>query len=152
MRRVALLVPVLLVASCGGGSSLSKSDYVSKAETICKDANDKFKALARPSDPKGFETFVQDTLKIADAATKDLKDLDPPAADKEELQTKVLEPLESQVTEGRKFLDQVKKAVSTNDQAALGRLLSNPPEGKKADLQWMKSYGFKACVDAASNG
>jgi len=152
MRRVALLVPVVLVAACGGGSSLSKSDYVAKAEAICKDANDKFKALPRPSDPKGFETYVNDTLQIADDATKELKDLDPPSADKKDLETKVLEPLSSQITEGRKFLDKVKKAVASNDQAELGKLLSNPPQGKDADLDWMKSYGFKSCVDAASQG
>jgi hypothetical protein len=156
MRGVALLVPVLLgplvLVACGGGSSLSKSDYVSKAEAICKDANDKFKALARPSDPKSFESFVDGTIQIADDATKELKGLDPPSADKKELEAKVIEPLESQITEGRKFLDKVKKAVAANDQTALGKLLSNPPEGKKADLDWMRSYGFKDCVDAASNG
>jgi hypothetical protein len=153
MRRVALLVPVLLLASCGGGgSSLSKSDYVSQAETICKDANDKFKALPRPNDPAGFRTFVEQTVQIADDATKKLEDLDPPKGDKEELDKKVFVPLEDQITQGKAFAEKVKKAVADNDQAELGKLLTNPPEGKKADLTWMRKYGFKSCVDAASSG
>ena len=152
MRRVALLVPVLLVAACGGGSSLSKSDYVSKAEAICKDANDKFKALARPSDAAGFQSFVEDTVQIAEDATKRLEDLDPPSDDKAELDKKVFDPLDDQIVQGKAFLEKVKKAVSTNNQTELGKLLSNPPEGKKADLNWMKSYDFKDCVEAASSG
>jgi hypothetical protein len=157
MRRVALVVPVLLVAGalvggCGGGSSLSKSDYVAKAEAVCKDANDKFKALARPSDAASFQSFVEDTLQIAQDATKKLKDLDAPSKDAADIDSKVLEPLEDQLTQGKAYLEKVKKAVKANDQTELGKLLTNPPEGKKADTTWMKSYGFKACVEAASTG
>lgn len=150
MRRVACLVlPLLLVVACGGGSNLSKADYLSKAEKICKDANDAFKALPSPKDPASFQSLVDKTVEIADKAAQDLKALDPPAADKEDIDKKVIEPLEDQVAEGKKFRDDVRKAVANKDQAALGRLLQNPPSGKEADLDWMTSYGYKDCVDAA---
>jgi hypothetical protein len=46
----------------------------------------------------------------------------------------------------------VKEAVAKKDDTALGRLITNPPTGSKADLDWMRSYGFKQCVDAADTG
>jgi hypothetical protein len=150
MRRLSLLVlPVLLLAACGGGSSLSKSEYVAQAEAICKDTNKQIDALSTPTDPASFQKLIEDSIKIADSATSRIKALDPPSDDKADLQKKVIEPLESQVKEARSYLAKVKEAVAKKDQPALGKLLTNPPTGNEADLDWMRSYGFKECVDAA---
>jgi hypothetical protein len=150
MKRVALVLPLVLVAACGGGSSgSSKSDYLAKAEAICKDANAQVKKLTLPSDPAGFQRLVEKTLSIAESTTSKLKKLDPPSADKDEIKKKVITPLENQLAEARPYLDEVRKAVAKNDQNALGRLLQNPPREHKADLDFMKTYGFKECVTTA---
>ncbi|HUR51832.1 MAG TPA: hypothetical protein VMZ11_06900 [Mycobacteriales bacterium] len=150
MRPLTLVLPVLLLAACGGGGSgLAKSDYVAKAEAVCKDANTQANALSPPSTPAGFQDLVEKTVRIFETATDKLEALDPPKDDKAELQKKVIEPLDKQVVEAKKFLADVKAAVKKNDQKELGRLLQNPPTQAKADLDWMRSYGFKECVEAA---
>lgn len=152
MKRVALVLPLVLVAACGGGSSSggsSKSDYVSKAEAICKDANAETKKLTLPSDPDGFLRLVERSIDIATSTTSKLKALDPPAEDKGEITKKVIAPLEDQLKKGQAYLDQVRTAVTNKDQNAIGRLLANPPRQHEADLGFMKSYGFKECVTTA---
>jgi hypothetical protein len=148
MKRLALALPVLLLAACGG-SDLSKADYLSKAEAVCKDANTRIDGIAAPSTPASFESFIRSTIEIAEKATKDLNALDAPSDDKADLEKKFIDPLESQVSEGKEFLDKVKAAVATNDQAELGKLLQDPPISTQADLDWMRTYGFKECVESA---
>lgn len=158
MKRLALLVPVLpllLLSACGGSdddqvsAGLSKADYIAKAEAICSTANKEIDALPAPTSIAAVQGLVEESVKIAEAATDKIKDLDPPASDRADLKAKVLDPLDGQVTDGKEFLAKVKDAVAKNDQAALGQLLADPPRDSKADLDWMRGYGFKECVKAA---
>jgi hypothetical protein len=145
-----LLVPVLLVAACGGGaSSLSKTAYLAKAEAICTKANADVKAVTSPTTAAAVLGYIGQLIDIADKATKDLDALEPPSADKADLEKKVLTPLHKQLSEGKDFQKKIKAAVDAHDQTALGQLLANPPTQTQADLAFMTSYGFKACVESA---
>jgi len=156
--RVALLLLPLLLPGCSGSSKdqvasgLSRADYVSKAEAICTRINKEVDKLAAPTTPQALQAFVEKGLELAETGTGELKALDPPEADRADLKAKVLDPLDGQLAEGRVFLEKVRTAVAKNDQAALGQLITHPPTGSKADLAWMRSYGFKECVDAADTG
>jgi hypothetical protein len=157
MKRIALVVPVLLLAAaCGGSddkdqtaSGLSKAEYLTKAEAVCKKANADQEALTFPTTAAAFPTYVQDLLDLADKATKEIDALEPPAADKADLETKVINPLKGQIVLGKTYLERIKEAVAANDQQKLGQLVASPPTGSKADLDWMRSYGFKECVESA---
>jgi hypothetical protein len=155
---IPLLVLPLLLTGCGGSSKdqtssgLSKPAYLSKAEGICTRINREIDKLAAPTTPQALQAFVEESLQIAEVGTGEIKALDPPAGDRAAIKAKVLDPLDGQLVEGRAFLEKVKTAVAKNDQAALGQLITHPPTGSKADLAWMRSYGFKECVDAADTG
>lgn len=152
MKPLALLLPIVLLAACGGASGPGKSAYLAQAEAICKKANSDVKALAVPSTPSALPAYVSTLLGIADAATTQLEKLAPPAADKAQLDKRFLTPLRGQIVEGRAYLGEIKKAVAANDQAALQKLVTNPPTASKADTAWMTSYGFVSCVEAAKTG
>lgn len=148
------LIPVLLVAAtaCGGGGSSggpSKAAYVKQAEAICADAVAKQKALAFPTAVDKLAPYVTDLVAVAVKATDRLKALTPPAEDAAALQSHFLGPLEDQAVEAQRYADDVTAASKSNDQAALGRLALSPPTKPKADLAYLKKYGFTACVDAA---
>lgn len=155
MKRLAAVLPLALLVSCAGSdkdliaAGLTKAEYVAKAEAICTRANAAVKAETFPTSPQALPAYVENLLQIAEQATKEVVALEPPAADKADLQAKVLTPLQGQITEGRAYLAKIKVAVSTNDQAELGRLIASPPASSKADLDWMRGYGFKACVESA---
>ncbi len=143
---------VLLVTGCGGGSSTgstSKSAYIAKAEAICATANTEQKALTRPTSIDGLAPYVGRVVAIADEATTKLQALEVPASDAAELQKRVLGPLQEQLSAGHTYADEVAAAAKAKDSTVLVKLLSDPPTKTRADLPWMKDYGFDECVKAA---
>ncbi|MCW2500096.1 MAG: hypothetical protein JWN87_1772 [Frankiales bacterium] len=154
MKRTLLVLPVLLATACGGGGSahsggVSKADYLQKAEAICKQANTDQKALKTPAGVDDLAPYVGKLVELADTATTQVVALEMPKADKAELDKKVLQPLKKQVVAGKAYAAKVTAAAKAQDQAELVKLLSSPPNGAKADLAWMRTYGFKECVAAA---
>jgi hypothetical protein len=149
-----LLVPVLVVplllTGCGGDKdNEAKADYLKQAEAVCATANSEQKALTAPTAVGQLAPYVAEVVAVADRAYTALLALEAPAGDKAELNDKVLKPLQAQVATGHQYAAQVAAAAKKKDQAELLRLLGDPPTDTKADLRWMKSYGFKSCVDAA---
>jgi hypothetical protein len=154
VKRALAVVPVLLLAACGGGGDdggggLSKADYISKAEAVCKKANADIKAAPFPTSSGAFPEYVGKLVAVAETARDALKELDPPSADEDDLKSKVLDPLDEQIEQGRKFQKDVADAVAAKDTKKLGQLIADPPTSTKADLGWMRSYGFKECVEVA---
>lgn len=147
-----LLLPGLLLAGCGGGGSgggVAKTDYLAKAEAVCVKANADRKALPSPSGASDVAPYVRKLVDIAGRATTALAALSPPKADAAQLQAKVVGPLQAQLGDGQRFADDVEAAAKRNDNAALLGLVANPPNKTRADLPFMRKYGFKACVAAA---
>jgi hypothetical protein len=75
MRRTLILavVPALLVAGCGGSSSLSAKDLRAKANAICAGVNTTSAAAARAND-------YDKVLSLGEAALKKLQGLKPPGS------------------------------------------------------------------------
>jgi len=151
MKRIALAaLPLLLVTACGGGdddAGTSKADYLARAEALCKRANADVDALAFPTTPAGFPVYIGKIVTLAEGVRDQLKALEAPEDDRAELKSKVFDPLDAQIPEGRAYQKAVADAVAANDQKKLGQLIGNPPTQTKADLGWMRSYGFKECVE-----
>ncbi len=155
MKRVAVLLPLVLVAACGGGTSqdsAAKKDYLAQAEVICAKANADTTALKTPQAARDLAPYVAKVLAVADTAIAAVDALTPPPADSADLRRKVLDPLTSQLAEAHVYAEKVAAADKVKDEAALTQLTLNAPTGSKADLRWMRKYGFAACVDAANVG
>lgn len=160
MRATVALLPLLLIAACSGGGGSSgasapspkvdaKASYLAAAEAVCARGVAAQKKLVSPTSVSAFGTYVQDLVKVAETTTDALAALTPPAADRSALQDKVLGPLKQQLSTAKAFSADVQAATRAGDQAALGRLALSPPTQPKADLAFMRSYGFSSCVDAA---
>lgn len=148
---------LLLTACSGGGSSLqsggpSKADYLKSAEKVCAAANTEQDALTTPTSAAELAPYVAKVVDIATRATKQLEALEQPTADKADLKAKVFDPLDSQLEVAHQYSKDVDAATAKKDNLALIKLFSNPPTQAKADLEWMKDYGFDECVDAADTG
>jgi hypothetical protein len=150
-RAMTPVLVLLLVTACSGkgSSTAAKADYIKKAEDICRKANTEQSALKTPTAVDGLSAYVSQVVDIADRATQGLKALKPPAGDAKALQEKVFGPLTAQLELGHAYADKVAVAVKAQDNATLIKLFADPPNKTKADLAWMRSYGFAACVDAA---
>lgn len=154
MKRLVLLLLLATLTGCGGSSTGrsgngDKAAYIAKAEAICSAAVAKQKALKPPGTVDALAPYVSDVVGVAVQATRELSALRPPAADRAALQEKFLSPLQAQADDAQRYASDVTAASKNNDQAALGRLALSPPTKPKADLAYLKKYGFTACVDAA---
>ena len=152
MKRVLVLVSLLSLTACGSGddNTLSaKDDYLIKAEAVCAKANSDQKALKTPTGSGELSAYVDAVVKVAETSTTALSALTPPDKDKAALQEHVLGPLQGQLVKAKAYADAVRKATKDNDNIALIKLFGDPPTKTVADLAWMRSYGFRECVDAA---
>ena len=151
--KLLLVLPLVAVAACSGGSSsevaAKRSAYVQQAEAICKKANADQSALKKPSTAKQLSPYVDAVVQIADRSTTALLKLTPPKEDQKALDQHVFTPLHTQLVAARDYADKVRSAAKANDQVALVKLLSDPPNQTAADLIWMRKYGFHECVTAA---
>jgi hypothetical protein len=157
-RPRCLLVPatalVLALSACsadGGGAPAQeevdpKQAYVTAASEICTSADEDFAALAPPTTPDQFGTFVQETIGIADRAQTQLAELTPPEQDRADLESKVLTPFAALVEQGKAWSAQVTAAGA--DQAKLLALLASRPTSDAVDKQFLRSYGLESCADA----
>jgi hypothetical protein len=79
VRRLLVIAAGVMLAGCGGGGErLSASEYRSKADAICRAANQKLKGLGNPSTPGNLRSLVKKAKPIAKDAIDDLAALEPP--------------------------------------------------------------------------
>ncbi|GAC1441507.1 MAG: hypothetical protein NVSMB55_09500 [Mycobacteriales bacterium] len=157
MKRA--LAVLLLVAACGGGSSGSssgsdKAAYLTKAEAICTASNSELKVAKKtlPPDIAAVPPYVHKLIDIARRDVTDLSALTPPKADAADITSKVIAPLKAQLLDGDAYAAKIDAAAAAKDNATLTDLVLHPPTKTRADVAFMKSYGFKACVKAADTG
>ena len=145
MRRALLLSTALLLAACGGGDD-EKTAYVEQANSVCEDARAEFEALKVPTTPEGFAPYAEQLVAVVEKAQTELEALTPPADDRQELEDRVLIPLQGLVDEGKQYVEQVRDAGA--DQAKLLSLLSKRPTADDIDTEYLRDYGAGTCADA----
>lgn len=147
MRRALLLTSALLLTACGGGDD-AKAAFVEDATAICEKAAADSEALTQPAAPAGFAPYADQLVAIAEQALQDLETLELPEADREDLESRVIEPFADVVAEGQAFAEKVRAAGT--DQAKLLPLLSQVPDAGEVDLQYLRDYGLGICADVIS--
>ena len=135
----AVLTLALIAAGCGGSDSISKEDFVTKADAICKKGNDQIQAdveayakkvgmTGQPTDAQATE--IADTILIPSVQSQhdDLKDLEVPSGDEKQVNA-ILTTLQSDINQAKA------------DPAAL---IKSNGAFAKAD-QLAKDYGLTVC-------
>lgn len=143
---VAIAVAVL-AAGCGGGGGggnrLTKEEYITQADAICKAANAKIDALGTPATLDEIAKLAEQATSIQQQALDDLRALKPPAEDEATL-NKAYDLVEQQVTFGK----QIEEAAKAGDQAKIQEIVAQvTPINQQAD-QIAKDYGLVECGNA----
>lgn len=158
MKRSLLLVllAMSLTVSCGGGGDdgpSARAAYLTKAEAVCAKVNAEIET-AKKQQPTSADTvppYVKKLLELARTNVQELSALTAPPDDAADIKAKVIDPLTAQLKIGDAYSAKVDAAAKAKDPILL-QLITNPPTDTKADIAFMKSYGFKACVTAADTG
>lgn len=144
MKTPALAVlSLLLLAGCGGNDE--KDAYVAEASKVCEVARTDADALTTPTTAAAIKPFVDTSLAIAVRAQAELAALTPPAEDRAELESKVLDPFAELVEQGRAYAAKVDAAGT--DGAKLLALIAQQPSAEGIDLEYLRAYGLDACAD-----
>jgi hypothetical protein len=162
MKRALLLVLVVtsLAAGCAGGDGgggddepSAKQAYLNKAEAVCARVNTEIDQAKKqqPTSADAIPPYVKKLIDLARTNVQELSALTSPPDDAADLKAKVLDPLTEQLKIGDAYSAKVDAAAKAKDPILL-QLITNPPTETKADLAFMKAYGFKACVTAADTG
>ena len=146
MRQAAFTIFVALVlAGCGGGgggsSRLSKSEFDSKANSICDTYQKKIDAVPEPKDVKHIPDFLDKVTPIVEEGTSKLDDLEPP----QELQTKV----DAWMTIQKGQVDQAKKlkaAAEKGDLAEVTRIANEADASNKRGNDLARELGATTCA------
>ncbi len=149
MRAPAALLAVLLLLPACSGSDEERERYVGQAEAVCARAVQVRQAVPQPTSTAELPATVDRLVAIAEEAVRGLEALEPPSEDADELRERFLLPLSQQVRDGQSYARQVRETAGRGDTTALLRLLAAAPTETRADLEFLREYGFTACVEAA---
>jgi hypothetical protein len=157
VKQTLLVLPLVLVAACGGGEAkargsdeaAAKAAYLKKTEPICAAANAAKKALVAPTGVNDLVPYAKKVVDLSEKVTAEVAAVTPPEADKKDIQAKVVGPLQAEVAGGRDFIKKLEAAKAAGDLTAISNLLADPPTKTRAELTFMKDYGFVDCVVAA---
>ncbi len=140
---VAALALAGVAAGCGGGGGgdrLTKEEYITQADAICKAANEKIDALGEPSSLEEVATLAADAIEIQEASLAELRALKPPEADETKL-NEAYALVEQQVGLGQEILE----AAEAGDLEKIQEILA---EGEPIDDQAdaiAAEYGLTEC-------
>jgi len=130
---VAALAGGLLIAGCGGGDdeTLTKEEYIQRADQICQEGNDEIEAAAEDVELQDLTKFITETVvpKTEEQIAK-IRELPIPEGDEQTLNS---------------IYDRVEEAIQKfkDDPGSLADLASgNIAPGVEEDS---RAYGFKVC-------
>jgi hypothetical protein len=137
-HAAAAVLPVLLVAACGGG--LSKQELVAKGDAICKRINTQ---MAKEPDPKSaadLQRLAKRTVELSDPAIDDMDALEPPS-DLEDDFKKFVASLKRQ----RDLTKKIGDAAGKGDTAEVQELGGQAQKAQDEYRRLTGKIGFKEC-------
>jgi hypothetical protein len=151
MRRASLLaivlVAALVLAGCGGGgggkTALSKAEFVSQANAICKDFQARIDKLGAPSGVEDLVTLAGKAIPISEEGVAGLRALQPPA----ELQVDVDAWLATGDVNVAK-LKELLAAAKKKDLAAISKISDAGQANSDQAKQLASKLGLTECAKA----
>ena len=136
------MLALVFVGGCGGGggSPLTREEYASKADAICKKYNEQTAALPRPSSLPELGESADKTLDILDNAIDDLKDLTPPATEQSTADDWI-----AAVEDLKGDLAEIRDQAKDNDMAAVQAVVPQATQHNKRANDLATQLGMSVC-------
>ena len=143
---VATPLAVIILAACGG-DPLSKEEFIAQADAICAEAEEEIADMERPTNPDQIDSFVQQARELTENTLEQLRELDPPEADAEQLE-QMLDAIQRAVDQ----LLALAEAAKTNDTQAIADASREVQEATETSREIASEYGFEKCGGVAPTG
>lgn len=149
VRRALLLLLVLVLAACGKtvGNRLSKGEYASRADAVCKIYTEQTNKLARPQTLKGLGELAAKSLPLLDKAVSDLQRLESPQSE-QALTTRWLDQLKLL----RDDITKIRDGAKANDGAAVQAVVPAARQHNDRFNALATQLGMKVCNSDTGTG
>jgi hypothetical protein len=138
---VGVLAFVLVVAACGGGSRLSKSEFDARANAICKKYTDKIHAVPTPKSIEDVPAYVTRVKPFIERGVDEIANLKPP----QNLQDTYDQWLSTQ-RDALRQADQLRRAAQRNDLLDVNRMINRLRERNKRGNALAAQLGSGVCA------
>ena len=137
---LALTLLVAVVAGCGGEETLTRADYITQADAICDDYNQRQAKLGDPESVEDIERLGDETKPLVEKQLAELRDLEAPEEIADDAAA-AYDLLERQLPK----LDALVRAAEANDVAKVQSVAAEAGVlDKQADAKAEK-IGLKVC-------
>jgi hypothetical protein len=124
----------------GGGEPLSKAEFISKADAICKEAEQKIESQPDPQELGDLVGLAESSKKVTEDSLSDLRELEPPAEVRRDYET-ALQTLEGQL----ELLDDLKSGAEDEDAEAVQKVAERAQVLDRRGDAAAKRIGLKEC-------
>ena len=146
-----IAVAALVGAGCGGddetsggGETLTKQEWIAKADAICADAQERIQKLGDPGADLGkLAELTGDAKEIIEDEVAAMRDLKPPTGDEQQIDAML-----AQVEKGSEAFEALIEAASSGDIAKLQEITAEGSDFSKASAEadrLAKEYGLTKC-------
>jgi len=146
MKKAASVTLLLLLVACGGGgagdSGPTKADFIAAADAICADATTKTEALDAPESIDDVKDFGEKADEIGAAEMADLRALDVPAGDEDQI-----DPIFDKFQEGFDLLGELVDAAESQDQVRIQQIIEDADKIQTEGNALAEAYGMKDCSE-----
>ena len=145
MTRVALIaLAALVLAGCGGGGDdrLSREEWTTQADAICKVVNDRLAETEQPNTMAELVTVLEQGLEDVEAALADLRELSPPEDMEQDVDAWI-----GRVEAASEQIEVARDAAKAQDEEALAEALEEGTRINDDGNRRARELGLKECAE-----
>jgi hypothetical protein len=139
--RMFVLAVLVLAAGCGGDDRLSREEFVSEAEAICEDFDQRVNEVDEPQNADDIERYVNEVRPVVEDGLNELKGIQPP----EELEGQWNE-LVAMNDESLQALDDLAEAAANRDEDRLEEITEEASRRDEESDRIAQELGLQKCT------
>jgi Tfp pilus assembly protein PilP len=139
--RMFVLAVLVLAAGCGGDDRLSREEFVSEAEAICEDFDQRVNEVDEPQNADDIERYVNEVRPVVEDGLNELKGIQPP----EEFEGQWNE-LVAMNDESLQALDDLAEAAANRDEDRLEEITEEASRRDEESDRIAQELGLQKCT------
>lgn len=133
----------LALAACGGGDDgLSREEFVSEADSICAEYDQRVEEIDDPQSLDDVERYADEAKPVIEDGMAELRALEPP----DELQEQWDDYMASS-EESLDYLDELREAAASGDEARIQEIAQEVSEKNEDADRLAQDIGLQDCTD-----
>jgi hypothetical protein len=132
---------LVLAAACGGDDGLSREEFVSEADAICQEFEQRVDDVEQPQSPDDVERYVDEVRPVIEDGLNELEGLQPP----EELEEQWNELVASN-DEGLEALDDLRQAAANGDVERIQEISEEASRRDDESDRIAREIGLQECA------